>query len=90
MGNVPEEQVNEWVEAIAALHANTVRDEDARPAYEAAANILSGYGYQNAPLEVLQMFTNAIEIGYVAALRDIRDGRLDNELEGWRPDLFED
>jgi hypothetical protein len=53
------------------------------------ANLWSEYGYQDAPIEVLRMLVNAIEIGYMAALNDIRDGDLDDEIRMWRPELTE-
>ena len=35
------------------------------------------------------MLVNAIEIGYMAALNDIRSSDLDNEIRRWRPELAE-
>ncbi|MFF1690872.1 MULTISPECIES: hypothetical protein [unclassified Streptomyces] len=67
----------------------TVRDEDVRLASEAAANLHSGSGYLYAPTEVLEAFTRAIEVGYAAALQDVRRGNLDMDIQGWRPELFE-
>jgi hypothetical protein len=58
-----------------------------RTAYEAVADLWSEYGYQDAPTEVIRMLVNAIEIGYMAALNDIRDGDLDDEIRQWRPGL---
>ena len=88
--SVSEYDVDGWIEAIANLPASTAHDPgDARTAYEAVANLWSGYGYQDAPIEVLRMLVNAIEIGYMAALNDIRDGDLDNEIRMWRPELAE-
>ncbi|GGM23535.1 hypothetical protein ACFFX1_10485 [Dactylosporangium sucinum] len=85
-----EYDVNQWAEAIANLHASTTHDSgDARQAYDAVANLWSGYGYQDAPTEVLRMLVNAIEIGYMAALNDVRSGDLDDEIRMWRPDLAE-
>ena len=85
---VSEEDVGGWVEAIADLHASTAREPgDMRAAEEAAANLWSGYGYQDAPTEVLRMFVQAIEIGYMAALHDVRDGGFDNDIRAWRPEL---
>lgn len=49
-------------------------------AQEAAANLWSGFGYQDAPGDVLRMFAQAIEIGYLTALRDVRNGDLDDHL----------
>jgi hypothetical protein len=62
---------------------------DERRAYDAVANLWSGYGYQDAPTEVIKMLVNAIEIGYMPALNDVRDGDLDDEIRMWRPDLAE-
>jgi len=84
-----EYDVDQWAEAIANLHASTGHDPgDERRAY-AVANLWSGYGYQDAPTEVIRMLVNAIEIGYMAALNDVRDGDLDDEIRMWRPDLAE-
>ncbi|WP_431728463.1 hypothetical protein [Verrucosispora sp. TAA-831] len=77
-----------WSEAVANLHANTAHDPgDMRRAYEAMANVWSAYGYQDAPIEVLRMLVNATEVGYMAALNDLRRGNLDDEITTWRPDL---
>lgn len=79
-----------WSEAVANLHANTAHDPgDERRAYEAMANVWSEYGYQDAPIEVLRMLVNATEVGYMAALNDLRRGDLDDEIMMWRPDLAE-
>jgi hypothetical protein len=59
-----------------------------RPAArQAAANLWSGFGYQDAPGDVLRVFSQAIAIGYMAALRDIRDGDFDYQIPQWQPDL---
>lgn len=79
-----------WAEAIANLHAGTARTPaDARRAHEAVANLWSAYGYQDAPTQVVEMLVTAIEIGYAAALNDVRAGDLDDEIVEWRPDLAE-
>ena len=85
-----EYDVTSWSEAVANLHASTAHDPgDARRAYEAMANVWSAYGFQDAPIEVLRMLVNASEVGYMAALNDVRNGDLDGEIEMWRPDLGE-
>ncbi|RGC67988.1 hypothetical protein C5N14_16005 [Micromonospora sp. MW-13] len=72
------------------MHAGTAHGPgDVRRAYEAMANVWSAYGYQDAPIEVLRMLVNATEIGYMAALNDIRGGDLDGDILQWRPDLAE-
>jgi hypothetical protein len=83
-----EYDVSQWREAVANLRATTAHDPgDERRAYEALANVWSAYGFQDAPIEVLRMLVDASEIGYLAALNDLRDGDLDSEIEAWRPDL---
>jgi hypothetical protein len=90
MTAIPEKEIDDWVEAIANLHDYVTRDPaDARTAEQAVANLWSGYGYQDAPMRVLTMFVQAIEIGYAAALRDVREGKFDSEIQMWRPDLAE-
>ncbi|MFI1174161.1 hypothetical protein [Streptomyces melanogenes] len=42
------------------------------------------------PTELQQLITEAIEIGYATALKDVRDGDFDGDIREWRPDLFED
>ncbi|MFI9585584.1 hypothetical protein ACIHCQ_27910 [Streptomyces sp. NPDC052236] len=89
MADTPQEQLNGFVQAINDLHIATVRDEDARAASEAAANLHSGSGYLDAPMEVLEAFSRAIEIGYAAALQDVRQGKFDTDIAEWRPELLE-
>lgn len=85
-----EYEVSQWAEAVVNLHTGTAHDKgDERRAYEAMANVWSAYGYQDAPIEVLRMLATATEIGYLAALNDLRDGDLDDEIRTWRPDLAE-
>ncbi|MFJ2756136.1 hypothetical protein ACIO3S_11095 [Nocardioides sp. NPDC087217] len=83
------EHLDNFVQAVHDLYAATVHDEDVRTASEAAANLASGSGYLHAPTELIEAFTRAIEVGYAAALADIRRGDLDSVIEGWRPDLFQ-
>ncbi len=90
MTAIPESQVDEWVDAITNLHAIALRDDAAhRIAYEAVANLWSGFGYQDAPPQVQQMLINALEAGYATALSNLRDGDLDDEIREWRPDLVD-
>ncbi|MEV4436858.1 hypothetical protein [Streptomyces sp. NPDC049585] len=87
--DIPQGRLDDLVQAINDLHAATVRDEDVRLASEAAADLHSGSGYLCAPTEVLEAFTRALEAGYAAALQDMRRGKLDAEIQGWRPALFD-
>jgi hypothetical protein len=53
---------------------------DEREAAQAAANLWSGFGYLDAPTDVLRMFVQVIEVGYMTALNDVRDGNINVEL----------
>jgi len=86
MAAASEDEINDWVQAISTLHATVATEPaDERAAREAAANLWSGFGYQDAPGDVLRMFAQAIEIGYMAALRDVRGGDFDDQRDEWRP-----
>ena len=88
MSGASEDKINDWVHAIATLHDTVATEpEDEAAARQAAANLWSGFGYQDAPGDVLRMFSQAIAIGYMAALRDVRDGDFDYQIQEWRPDL---
>jgi hypothetical protein len=80
MAEITRADVDEWVEMIARLHDNTATDPgDEREAERAAAMLWSGFGYLDAPTDVLRMFVQAIEVGYMAALGDVRDGKITTE-----------
>lgn len=85
---VPQSEVDAWVDAITRLYYGGAWDPgDADAAEHAVANLWSEFGFLDAPMAVLQMFTHAIEVGYMSALRDVREGSYDAELVTWRPDL---
>jgi hypothetical protein len=84
------EAIDDWVRAVSELHASVVPDgRYARAAAEAAAILWSGSGYQDAPPRVQQMLVQAIEVGYLTALQNVRDGDFDGDIRMWRPDLPE-
>ena len=59
-----------------------------RQADHAAGMLLSGSALQAvAPGEILDLVNRAIQIGYMAALRDVQSGMLDDDILQWRPDL---
>jgi hypothetical protein len=81
MADITRKTVDEWVELIAQLHNNVATDPgDEREAARAAANLWSGFGCLDAPTDVLRMFVQAIEVGYMTALSDVRDGNLNVKL----------
>ena len=61
-----------------------------RQADHAAGMLLSGSALQAvAPGEILDLVNRAIQIGYMAALKDVQSGMLDDDILQWRPDLAE-
>ncbi len=85
---IPQAELDDWLDAIARLHASTPWDHgDWKAAEHAVASLLSEFGYLNAPLPVLRMFAQAIEVGYMTALQDVRGGSFDTEIAMWRPGL---
>jgi hypothetical protein len=70
--------IEEWAAAVADLYNNasgTHAGADERAASEAAANLWSEYGRLDAPTAMARLITQAIEVGYLTALHDIRHGR---------------
>jgi hypothetical protein len=66
---------------IAQLHNTVAIDPgDEREAAQAAANLWSGFGDLDTPTDVLRMFVQAIEVGYMTALSNVRDGNVNVEL----------
>jgi hypothetical protein len=81
MADITRKTVDESVEMIARLHDTVATNPgDEREAAQAAASLWSGFGYLDAPTDVLRMFVQAIEVGYVTALNDVRDGNINVEL----------
>jgi hypothetical protein len=79
-------EVDAWIGAIANLYSFYCSyPSDSRLATHAAANIWSEYGFLDAQLEVIEMLCHAIEIGYTAALTDIRRGGLGHGDPGVAP-----
>jgi hypothetical protein len=60
---------------------------DHQAAEHPVAMLMSGWGILNAPAPVLEMIRQALELGYITALRHVRDGDLDDEIRMWRPGL---
>lgn len=88
MTGLPREEIDGWTSAINQLYDYVAHEPgDARLADEGIGRLWSGFGYREAPPEIIELMIRALETGYAAALRDVRDGRLDNEVSGWRPDL---
>ncbi|WP_143532041.1 hypothetical protein [Saccharothrix sp. ALI-22-I] len=82
MTAVSEDEINNWDQAIVNLHATVATEPaDERAAREAAANLWSEFGYRDAPADVVRMLVHAIEIGYITALRDLRNGGGDRLTE---------
>ena len=73
--------VTEWSELTSNLYMATARDpHDEGLAQEAMANVWSAFGSGDLPDAVLRMLIEATEVGYLAALNDLRAGSLDGEV----------
>lgn len=86
MDGMSQLDLDNLIEAVSRLYENAVHADDASTVAEAAANELSGWGYQDAPLEVLYMIDHLVQVGYALAIRDLRDGDLDDEIRVHRLD----
>jgi hypothetical protein len=85
MADLPHRQLSAWADRIRELHEYLTRDgTDADISATAAANLWEDFGYQAGPPELATMIVQAIEGGYAAALRDVRDGDLDDLIEEWQ------
>jgi hypothetical protein len=91
MADVTGGELDECVRIIDAMWAMDVANSGyERKADHAAGMLLSGSTLQAvAPGEILNLVDRAIQVGYMAALNDIRNGTLDDDILQWRPDLAE-
>ncbi|OEU86682.1 hypothetical protein DB35_23745 [Streptomyces abyssalis] len=80
-----EDDVRSWAGGVSRLHEGTVHSQDGIAAGQAAAMLMSGGGFVHEPVEVLTMLTQAIEVGYAAALADLRNGRLEDRIAEIHP-----
>jgi hypothetical protein len=64
-----------------------IRDPHYRPAYDAAANICSGV-YETIPVDLHDVVHEAVMAGYAAALSDLEEGKLDDQVRE-RSELLE-
>lgn len=72
-----QEEVGDWIQAIEQLYSHVVGSSaEAREATHPVAKLWSGgpFGYIDAPLEIQRAFIKAVELGYVKALQDVRNG----------------
>lgn len=81
--------LDSWSYSVELLHGNSVASSDVRKVSEAVASMLSAFGDLNAPDAIVSLITQAIESGYGAALRDLRDGEFDDEIVEWRGPFLE-
>ncbi|MFI0352522.1 hypothetical protein [Actinomadura sp. 9N407] len=74
MPEVSSGELDDCIQRIGALWEIEVDGSGhERTVGEAAANLMSGSGLLYVPSEVLHMLTQAIEIGYAAALKSAED-----------------
>jgi hypothetical protein len=82
----PTSEVRSWCQAVEQLNDEAIRHTHSRWDVEhAAATEMTRWGFASAPLPVLRMMTQAVEAGYAYALRDVREGKYDDEIAAWRP-----
>jgi hypothetical protein len=91
MAQVSQQEVDDWIKVVGHMRYNAFHFERAD---EAAAqrslgdvDLLDACGCLTSPPPVREMFSQLMEIGYLMALRDVRDGEFDGELASWRPDI---
>lgn len=86
MSAASEEQINEWINGVSNVHSTlAVNMSDELAARDAVAIVWSGNGFRETPDDVQRMFTQLVEIGYLTALRHVREGIFDAELRAVRP-----
>jgi hypothetical protein len=72
------EAIEIWSSVVADLYGGvSANRSDSRAAGEAAACLWSGAGRLDAPTAVARLICQAIETGYLAALSDVRAGKID-------------
>lgn len=87
--DISKDDMRSWADGVSRLHAATVHREDEMAAGQAAAMLMSGGGFVHEPMEVLTMLTQTIEVGYAAALADLRDRRLEDRIAEVHPELYD-
>ena len=88
MNDYTEREVDAWVQAIETLYGQEVPDDSlGRTAEHEIGMLWEDYGFKDAPAPVLRMMSQAMEIGYLRAIRDARQGKFDDYLRIWRPEL---
>jgi len=89
MANVTGEKLDECMRIIDSMWQVEVASRGyERQADHAAGMLLSGSALQAiAPGEILGLADRAIQVGYMAALKEIQSGMLDDDILEWRPDL---
>ena len=84
-----DDAVRQWAGFFASMRGwARINSGDEPAAREAMANLWSPSGLQDVlPYQVMTLLIEATEVGYLCALRDVRDGDFDADLEAWgRPD----
>ncbi|MCO5995741.1 hypothetical protein [Actinoallomurus rhizosphaericola] len=92
MADITDEDLDECTRIINAMWAMDVANSGhERQADHAAGMLLSGSTLQTvAPGQILELVDRVIQLGYIAALEDVRRGVFDDAIMQWRPDLAED
>jgi len=82
--------LSDCIELVGAMWELEVADHrHERQARHASAMLLSGSGIisTNATSEMIELVERALQIGYIAALKEVEGGDHDDDILQWRPDL---
>ncbi|MCD0451757.1 hypothetical protein LO762_21540 [Actinocorallia sp. API 0066] len=85
--------LDDCVELMATMWTSEVAGHThERQARHAAAMLLSGSGITgtDATAEMIELLDEAIQVGYIAALKEVENGDLDDDIRSWRPDLADE
>ncbi|MER7131355.1 hypothetical protein [Streptosporangium saharense] len=77
--NYTSRDLADWEQSVDVLgYGRLDEDSDVREAQEATANICSAWGgWMDMPEAISNIVHQAIEVGYVQALTDVRGGKID-------------
>ena len=82
--------LSDCIELVGAMWEQEVTDHThERQARHASAMLLPGSGIisTNATSQMIELVERALQIGYIAALKEVEGGDHDDDIVRWRPDL---
>lgn len=85
MSAASEQDILNWRRGVDSMHSYVGGDTfDLQSARDQVQMLWSGNGFRETQDDVQQLFVQLVEIGYMAALRDVREGRYDDQVRSWR------